>query len=85
MTADSQWFSGLDRVSKDVLIWGGGAEVLIDSIRKCSKMLQSAHPATQLIVQEGAGHDEFMIEVNIGGFEKAEGTRVIESWIAERI
>jgi acetyl esterase/lipase len=75
----------LDKIVTDVLIWGGGAEVLIDSIRDFSKIMAAAHPQTRLVVQPGAGHEDFIFDATLGSKEKPEGTKLIESWITERI
>lgn len=49
--ADSSWFRGLDGLVKEVLVWGGGGEVLIDSIDDIANKLKEAHPKTEYIVQ----------------------------------
>ena len=79
------WFKGLDKQVKDILIWGGSAEVLIDSIELISKKLKVAHPKSELVVQQGASHVDFILEGILGYKEKAEGTKVIESWISSRV
>ena len=83
--ADSAWFSGLDKVVKDILIWGGGGEVLIDSIEAIGKTLKEAYPKTELVVQPGAAHEDFIIDRLLGYTEKGEGTKLIESWIPARL
>lgn len=82
---DIKWYSGLDRVVKDVLIWGGGGEVLIDSIEQLAKTLKAAHPKTELVVQPGAAHEDFLLDVLLEYKEKGEGTKLIESWLSERV
>lgn len=82
---DVEWYSGLSRVTKDILVWGGGGEVLIDSIEKLGKTLKEAHPKTELVVQPGAGHEDFIIDVLLDIKGKGEGTKLIESWLADRI
>ena len=59
--------------------------MLIDSIEAIAKKLKQAHPRTELIVQPGAAHEDFIIETLLGYTEKGEGTKVIESWIATRL
>lgn len=58
--ADASWWKGLDDVVKEILIWGGGGEVLIDSINAFSKTLKSAHPKTDYVVQVS---DTYVCEV----------------------
>ncbi|KXT03923.1 hypothetical protein AC578_9250 [Pseudocercospora eumusae] len=82
---DAKWYAGLDRVVKDVLVWGGDGEVLIDSIQDFAKTLKAAHAKVDLVVEKGAAHEDFMMEKLLGYSGTAEGTQLIESWIAERI
>lgn len=42
--SESDWFAGLDGVVTEVLVWGGGAEVLIDSIDRIVAQLKSVFP-----------------------------------------
>lgn len=83
--ADPNWFNGLDQRVKEILVWGGGGEVLIDSIEVIGKKLKEAHSKTEVVVQPKVGHEDFIIEVILGYTKKAEGTEVIESWIKERL
>jgi acetyl esterase/lipase len=83
--ADESWFKSLDGVVKDVLVWGGGGEVLIDSIDATTKKLQKAHPRVEYVVQPNAAHEEFMMERMLGYKGKAEGTEVVERWMKARL
>ncbi|KXT10690.1 hypothetical protein AC579_5060 [Pseudocercospora musae] len=83
--ADAKWFSGLDKIVKDILVWGGDSEVLIDSIQDFTKILKAAHPKVELVVEQGATHDDFLMDKLLGYSEKAEGTQLVEDWIAERL
>lgn len=83
--ADEKWWTGLDKVTSDVLVWGGSAEVLVDSIEEVGGQLKSAHPRTEVVIQKGASHEDFIVDVLLGYKHKAEGTKVIESWLSERI
>jgi acetyl esterase/lipase len=83
--ADSAWFKGLDGKVKDILVWGGGGEVLIDSIEVTAKKLQQAHPRVEYVVQNSAAHDDFIIEKILGYKNKGEGTEVIERWMKARL
>ncbi|TKA52285.1 hypothetical protein B0A49_12486 [Cryomyces minteri] len=83
--ADDDWFKGLENVVSEILVWGGGGEVLIDSIVEIAKKLQKAHPKTELVVQPKVGHEEFIIDTLLGYKEKAEGTVLMENWIGARL
>ena len=83
--AESEWFSGLDTVTKDILIWGGGGEVLLDSIQVLERKLKKAHGRTEYVEQPRAAHEDFIMEKLLGYTHKAEGTVVVENWIAARL
>ncbi|GAB7365657.1 hypothetical protein MBLNU230_g6998t1 [Neophaeotheca triangularis] len=81
LLADKEWFHGLEGKVREVLVWGGGGEVLIDSIDKMAQTLKQAHPRTEYVVEQGACHEEFIVEKLIGYKEKGEGTKLIENWV----
>ena len=83
--ADVSWFSGIETKVKDILVWGGGGEVLIDSIDLISKKLQEAYPKTEYVKEPGASHEEFIIEKMFGYKGKNEGTQLVESWMKARL
>lgn len=83
--ADPKWFEGLETKVKDVLIWGGGSEAIIKSIHRFNDKLKAVHPRTELVVQPGASHDDFILEAMFGYKHKHEGTKVVESWIHQRL
>ena len=83
--ADSNWFKGLDNVVKEIMVWGGGGEVLIDSIDASTKILKAAHPRVEYVVEPGAAHDDFILEKAFGYKNKAQGTVAIESWMKARL
>ncbi|KAK3619502.1 hypothetical protein LTR56_024003 [Elasticomyces elasticus] len=83
--ADDQWFTGLDKKVKDVLVYAGGGEILLDSINAFTKILKQAHPRVELVIQPGVAHDDIILDKVLGYQKKAEGTKVIESWIAQRV
>jgi len=82
--ADEQWFSGLDRKVKDMFVYAGGGEILIDSIELFVQKLRQAHPRFEYVVQPGVAHDDIILDKVLGYKKKAEGTKLIESWIAQR-
>lgn len=54
--ADSGWFSELGAIVSDILVWGGGGEVLIDSIDQIANQLKGVYPKTEYIVQVSFSH-----------------------------
>lgn len=79
--ADDAWFRDLPSVTSSILVWGGGGEVLIDSIELIASKLKKAHPRTEVVVQPGAAHEDFILDKIVGYKEKAQGTEVIERWM----
>ena len=51
IVADKAWFKDLESVVREILVWGGGGEVLIDSIREMAEKLKDAHQKTEVIIQ----------------------------------
>lgn len=49
--ADKDWFDNLDSIVGDILVWGGGGEVLIDSITQITEQLKAGQPKTELVVE----------------------------------
>lgn len=49
--ADSGWFSKMEAIASGILVWGGGGEVLIDSIEQIANQLKGDYPKTEYIVQ----------------------------------
>ena len=83
--ADVSWFAGIETKVKDVLVWGGGGEVLIDSIDVITKKLKEAYPKTEYVVEPGASHEEFIMEKILGYKDKSEGAKLVESWMKARL
>ncbi|KAF2774251.1 alpha/beta-hydrolase [Teratosphaeria nubilosa] len=88
LTAGTDWWKGLSRVSGDVLVWGGGGELLHDSIQAMTKILKEqvgSEGRVELVIQPGVAHEDFIMEKLIGFKEKAEGTRLVEGWVSARL
>lgn len=82
--APVSWFDGLEKVAKDIFVWGGGGEVLIGSIDAIAEKLKKAHPRVEYVVQPGASHEDFIIDTLLG-YKNVQGTQVIRSWILQRL
>lgn len=81
---EPSWFKGLDKVAKDIFVWGGGGEILIDSINATAEKLKKAHPRVEYVVQPGASHEDFIIDTLLG-YKDAQGTKVVRSWMEQRL
>ncbi|KAI7182506.1 hypothetical protein KC363_g8733 [Hortaea werneckii] len=82
--APVSWFEGLEKVARDILVWGGGGEVLIGSIDAIAEKLKKAHPRVEYVVQPGASHEDFIIDTLLG-YKNVQGTEVIRRWIQQRL
>lgn len=73
-----------------MLILAGGAEVLVDSIVAMGEKLKAAHPRTEVVVEPGCSHVDFILEVMLGysgreGSGNGKGRMIAEDWIEERV
>lgn len=60
-------------------------EVFIDSIQALGKKLKSAHPRVEVVIEQGAAHEDMIFDTLLGYKEKMEGTILIESWLSKRL
>ena len=65
------------------MVYGGGGEVLIDSIKVFGAKLKRAHARSELVVVPKAAHIDIIIDKAFGYKGKAEGTQLIESWMTK--
>jgi len=75
LSAPGGWFEGLDRVVGEVLVLGGGDEVLIDCIRALAKILEGVHPNVTTVVAEGEWHDRPVNSLLGGGGEQSDAIK----------
>jgi acetyl esterase/lipase len=77
-----EWFQGLPSIVERILIWGGGGEVLIDSIEELGQVLEKVHHKTTVMIQEGAAHEEMIIDAGLGyDGSTVDGTNLVEEFI----
>lgn len=60
-------------------------EVIIDSIKDVSRTIEEVHSRTELVVEPGAAHEDFIMDSLLGYKEEAAGTKLIEEWLASRL
>lgn len=85
LLAPADWFSGIDKIVKGIFVWGGGQEVLIDSIDAIVKRLEASHPDTEYVRTNAAAHVGWLPHKLIGIKGKEESTEAIESWMTARL
>jgi len=83
--ADDAWFRDLSSVASSILVWGGGGEVLVDSIQVIAAKLKEAHSRTEVVIQPGAAHEDFILDKLLGYKAKSQGTEVVERWLRDNL
>ncbi len=91
MLASTEWWEGVADVVGEVLIWGGGNEILIDSIEAFAKKFSNGFRRkgghVNLIVTKGAMHDEMIIE-RVLGYKGDSGTgsqEAVQQWMKAKL
>lgn len=88
-TAPASWWSELSQVVSEVLIWGGGGEILIDGIKDWAKKFEEGYGGAggkvTTIITPKAAHDDPIIDVVLGYKTKGEGAQAVESWIKAKL
>jgi hypothetical protein len=85
LLAPADWFSGLDQIVKGIIIWGGGQEILIDSIDAIARKLEASCSPTEYIRSQESAHVGWLSHKISGYKGKEESTLAIESWMAARL
>jgi acetyl esterase/lipase len=83
--APADWFSGIDKLVKGILVWGGEQEVLIDSIDAIAKTLKSVSSNVEYVRSQGGAHVGWLSHKLLMISGKEESTQAIESWMAARL
>ncbi|KAL6715469.1 hypothetical protein ACLMJK_006430 [Lecanora helva] len=58
LSADKSWWKGLDGIVEEILILGGGGEVLLDVIRELARRYEAVHPKVKTVIAEGEWHNK---------------------------
>jgi hypothetical protein len=89
--ASSEWWEPVADVVEEVLIWGGGNEILIDGIeafaKKFSVGFRRKGGHVNFVVSEGAMHEEMILE-RVFGYKGDSGTgsqKVVEDWVKAKL
>lgn len=91
VTAPASWWEGTADVIDEVLIWGGGNEILIDGIEEFSKRFTKGFGGkggrVNTVVTKNAAHMESILELIIG-YKEDSGTgssKVIKDWVRAKL
>lgn len=81
----------MDKIVNEVMIWGGGGEILIDGIRAFEEKfkegwVEGGGNGSRVRILEGKGmaHEGFIIDIAFG-FKKQKGTVDIEDWVRSKL
>ena len=82
LVAEPEWWKGLDGVVEEVMILGGGGEVILDSIKELARRLEAVHPKVTTVVAEGEWHDRPIVTaLGMGGGQ----SDAIKSFVKSRL
>ncbi|KAF2705742.1 alpha/beta hydrolase fold domain-containing protein [Pleomassaria siparia CBS 279.74] len=91
VTAPASWWETIPDVIDEVLIWGGGNEILLDGIEEFARRFQKGFGdnggKVQFLVTEKAGHIEMIVE-RILGYKGDSGTgsvKVVHDWAKAKL
>jgi hypothetical protein len=79
-TAPVDWWEGLDKVVKNVLMTAGALELMVDDICGFGKRIQKHHALAQTMVAADETHDQAIIDLDFGFGEYGESARYIMEW-----
>jgi acetyl esterase/lipase len=91
IVASPEWWEPVADVVEEVLIWGGGNEILIDSIeafaKKFSVGFRRRGGHVTVVVTKGAMHDEMIFERALGyNGDSGTGSKiVVENWVKSKL
>jgi hypothetical protein len=92
LVAETTWWSGAHKVVSEVMIWGGGGEILIDGIKAFGDkfregwVLGGGAPGKVQTVERGRlGHEEMVVDVMFGYKEKGPGARDVEEFVRSKL
>ncbi|RDB17507.1 putative steryl acetyl hydrolase mug81 [Hypsizygus marmoreus] len=85
LKAPEAWFDGMDRVVERVLITGGDAECLRDSIVRLAEQIEKQYGkegAVTFVLQKFAVHNDPFLDFMLPGMTVGELTPLIVEWLA---
>ncbi|KAH9476882.1 Lipase 2 [Psilocybe cubensis] len=81
ISVPQNWFKGVDKVVKRILISAGDAEILRDAIIKYSKTVEKYHKDVTLFLDEHGVHDDPFILFLVGEPNKGKLTPFVINWL----
>ncbi|KAK4942816.1 hypothetical protein LTR10_017576 [Elasticomyces elasticus] len=84
-TAGTQWWTGLEKCADQVLIWGGGGEVLIDGIKVVMEDMKRAAPEhVETVIGHRMCHEQMVVDIILGN-PGGEAESVVKTWLRARL
>jgi len=82
LSAEPDWWKGLEGVVEEILILGGSHELLVDVIREMDARFEAMHSKVTLVIAEGEWHDRPVSSaLGMGG----ELSEAIKSYVKARL
>lgn len=91
VTAPASWWEGTADVIDEVLIWGGGNEILLDGIEEFSKRFTKGFGGkggrVNTVITEKAAHIEMILELLLGykGDSGTGSAKVVKDWAKAKL
>lgn len=83
--AGEEWWEELDKAVSNVLVWGGGGEVLIDGIKVVMQDLEKAYPTgVESIIGHNMCHEQMVVDTTLG-YAKGESAELVENWVKAKL
>ncbi|KAF1814877.1 alpha/beta-hydrolase [Eremomyces bilateralis CBS 781.70] len=92
LTADPDWWRGLHGLTSEVLIWGGGGEVLLDGIKEFYWKIKEGWvnggaegKKLTIVVDPRCAHEEMIVHRLLGYKTASPSEKSIEKWLQARL
>jgi acetyl esterase/lipase len=80
--APDAWFTGLDGVTERILVSAGALECMRDDILRLGEVLKKHHPNIEILVQDGAVHDDMVMDFMTKEKKLGAATAKVVDWLA---
>lgn len=92
LIAETTWWNGAHKVVGEVLIWGGGGEILIDGIKAFAEKFAEgwaggggALGKVKTVVEPRMCHEEMIVDVILGYKVKGKGATDVEDFVRSKL
>jgi len=92
LIAEPSWWNGVHKVVSQVMIWGGGGEILIDGIKAFAEKFSEGWTSgggapgnVRVIIEDKMCHEEMVVDVILGYKVKGKGARDVEDFVRSKL